>query len=146
MLNTRRNRPRPLRSGLLMTEVLVAAVVLVAVISVLTQLMIRGGRLQMDARRYQVALDELSNQIDRLTALNEDARNRALQALTPSPDAAATLPSAKLQAKTINDAAGHRLVLSLAWDRFGERRPITLVGWLPPASVTPDERAGGPSR
>ena len=52
--------------GVMMTEVLIASLVLVAVLSVLTQLFIRGGRLQMDNRRYQVALEELSNQMDRL--------------------------------------------------------------------------------
>lgn len=123
-----------------MTEVVVAAIVLVVVISVLTQLVVRGGRLQIENRLHQVALEELSNQLDRLINLDEGARTDAFERLTPSPEAQTMLPSAELQAEVFDDANGRRLVLSLAWDRYGQRRPITLVGWLPPADAPAPER------
>ncbi len=126
--------------GVMMTEVLIASLVLMAVLSVLTQLFIRGGRLQMDNRRYQVALEELSNQMDRLTSLEEDARRRALESLACSEASQIALGSPELTATRLDDADGRRLVLTLAWKHFGVRKPVTLVGWLAPADMTTSDR------
>jgi hypothetical protein len=118
--------------GFVLTEVIVAAIVLVAVVSVVTQLAVRSGRLRMDARHYQVATEELSNQLDRLLVLEESSRGEELKNLTPSPHAQNALSSPELTGAILDDADGRRIVLSLTWDRFGKREPVTLVGWLPP--------------
>lgn len=136
------NSRRTPHVGFLLTEVLVAAIVLAAVISVVSGLAVRSGRLRLDTRHYQVALEELTNQLDRLQALEEADRAAALERLTPSEHAQAVLASPKLSAQILDDAHGRRLTLSLAWDRFGKREPVTLVGWLPAVASGPgDEEA-----
>lgn len=131
-------RPHADARGFVLTEVLVAAIVLVAVVSVVTQLAVRSGRLRLDTRHHQVALEELSNQLDRLLALDEPARTTALENLTPSSLAQSALSSPELTAQILEDVDGRRLVLSLVWNRFGKREPVTLIGWLPPVDSTED--------
>ena len=57
---------------------IVAFVLLSTVMSVATPLLVRHGRLLIDQRRYRLALDEVSNQLDRLTALSEEEARAAL--------------------------------------------------------------------
>jgi len=120
------------RRGLFLTELIVAAGILVVVMSVVTTLTVKNARLRQDARHYRLAVDELSNQLDRLTSLDEASRQRALENLSPSPQIEDALPNPALKAETITDADGKRLVLRLSWDRPGKRMQVTLVGWINP--------------
>lgn len=112
-----------------------AAALLVTILSVVTPLAVRSGRVRQDTRRYLLAVDELSNQLDRLTALDRQHLPAALQRLAPSPCARRVLPSPELSGEMMSDEDGRRVVLRLSWDRCGDALPLTLVGWLDPPAV-----------
>jgi prepilin-type N-terminal cleavage/methylation domain-containing protein len=129
------------RRGFTLTELLVAATLLVSIFSVVTPLAVRSGRIRQETHRYQIALDELSNQLDRLTAIDEKKLADALDELVPSPQAESELPSPELTAEIIDDADGRRLILRLTWDRPAGAVPLTLVGWLDPTPGSSDRDA-----
>lgn len=110
-----------------MTEVIVAAGLLVAAFSVTTPLVVKNGRIWHQTRHQQLAMDELSNQMDRLLVASDEERAGSLKQLVVSEQVAAVLADAKLNSEIID---GERLVLSLSWDRGVEALPVRLVGWL----------------
>ena len=120
------------RRGYAMTDLVVGATLLVGVMSFVAPLAVRSGRLWQDSRHYRLALDELSNQLERLTSLDENERDTALAELSVSPQVKARLPNPMLEARKINDGDGARLVLQLQWDRVGPAKPVTLVAWVDP--------------
>lgn len=113
-----------------------------ALVNAVPQLIVRTGRLWQDIRHEQLAMDELSNQIDRLTALERPQRAAALAELVPSKPAQRALPNVKLQAQTVKDQAGTRLVVSIHWDRKIESKPLALVGWIDAAPKTENSSPG----
>lgn len=125
------------RSGTTLIELLVAFTLLTALLGAALPLIVRHQQLLASARTYRLALDELSNQLETLTALDAEQLPAALETLAPSPFATERLPGAKLNA--VLDASGDqpRLTLSLAWDELGRRdKPLALVAWLdPPAEL-----------
>ena len=127
---------RDKQRGFTLTELVVASSLLVAVMAMVAPLTVRSGRLWQESRHQQLAMDELSNQLERLTALDAEARTAALPQLAPSELVTAALPWATIQAETVRDEHGTRLVLRLNWDGRGNpSRPsssLTLVGWLDP--------------
>ena len=129
-----------------MIELVVAATLLVTVLSVATNLTVRSGRLWQDSRHYRLALDELTNQLERLTALPSDQRSEALTQLAPSAELAAALPHPEFTADTLDDELGTRLILRLNWDRQGKSKPVTLVGWIAslPTDATPSTGDASP--
>ncbi|MGI9455341.1 MAG: type IV pilus modification PilV family protein [Aeoliella sp.] len=129
------------RRGFTLTELLVAATLLVSILSVVTPLAVRSGRIRQDTHRHQIALDELSNQLDRLTAIDEKKLADALVELVPSRQAERVLPSPDLTTEIIDDADGRRLILRLTWDRPAGAVPLTLVGWLDPPPASSDRDA-----
>jgi hypothetical protein len=100
--------------------------------SVVASLTVHCGRLWQDTRHQQLVMDELSNELERLISLDSDERDKAIALLAPSEHLQSTLPSAEIIAETVRDTDGVRLVLSLNWDRPGNPRPVTFVGWLDP--------------
>lgn len=118
------------RHGFTVTELLVSALLLTSVMSLVGPLAVRSGRLWQDARQGRLALEELSNQLDRLTYLSEDQRNAALAELEPAESIRKALPNPQLTAEILHDRDGQRLVLQLTWDRVGTPGRCTLVGWL----------------
>jgi prepilin-type N-terminal cleavage/methylation domain-containing protein len=124
------------RNGFTLTELVVAASLLVGVMTVVAPLTVRSGRMWQDTRHQQLAMDELSNQLERLTSLDPRGRAAALTQLAPSEFLTTALPSATIEAETARDEHGTRLVLSLDWNRPGARSrqtpSVTLVGWLDP--------------
>lgn len=124
-----RNRPRK-RNGVTTTELVVAATLLVSVISLITPLTVRMGRIWQDARQIRLALGELSNQMERLTSMNAGQRETAIASLSPSIEIRHALPEARLHVQTIQDEDGTRLVISLQWKRAQPSNPISLEGWV----------------
>lgn len=118
------------RKGTTLTEMVVAATLMVSTMGIVAPLTVRTGRLWQDSRRYQLVMDELSNELERLASLTAEQRQPAMADLAPPDHLQATLPSATLVAETIRDADGTRLLLSMNWDRPGNPKPVTLVGWL----------------
>jgi prepilin-type N-terminal cleavage/methylation domain-containing protein len=137
--NSRLQPTQATRRGFSLIELIVAATLLIGAMSIVAPLAVRSARLQQDSQHYQLALDELSNQLERLTGLDADALETALAKLTPSPTVRDVLPHPVLSAETIVDDDGRRLVLQLQWDRVGPARPLTLVAWLDPPTTNPEE-------
>ncbi len=130
------NQFRNNRSGLAMTELVVAAGLLITALSLLATLSFRSGKLWQDSRHYKLAADELTNQLERLTLLDEAALDETLANLEVSPAIQTTLSDAKLSGRKIVDEFGPRVVLEINWDRAGKPEPLRLVGWL---SESPEE-------
>jgi hypothetical protein len=118
------------RNAFTLTELVVAAALMVSVMAVIAPLTVHSARLLQDTRHQQLVMDELSNELERLTMLAPDERDKAIAELVPSEHVRWMLPSAEITAETVRDEDGVRLVLSLNWDRPGRPRPITFVGWL----------------
>jgi hypothetical protein len=119
------------RRGTGTLDLLVSFTLLVTVISVATPLVVRHGRLLRSQRDYRLALDELSNQMDRLTALPLDELPQAVKQLSPSQFVSERLPGTRLSGELQPDESGARITLSLSWnetERF--RAPVALAGWV----------------
>jgi len=130
------------RRGFTMTELVVAATLLIAGLSVVAPLAVRSGRVWQDSRHYRLAVEELSNQLERLTSLDAVDRAAALSELVPSTQVSTALPNPMLSAETLTDENGTRLVLRLTWDRLGKSTPLTLVGWIDPLPKTTPSSTG----
>ena len=127
------------RRGLLITELIVAAGLLVAILSVVMPLAVRSGRLWQDSRHYRLATDELTNQLEVLTSFDESELSTAISNLNISAPLQDTLPNPELSAKVVADENGTRVVLRLTWDRIGNKStPVILVGWVSPLSAISD--------
>ncbi|HND56024.1 MAG TPA: hypothetical protein PLV92_26595, partial [Pirellulaceae bacterium] len=80
------------------------------------------------------ALDELTNQLDRLTALPSADVDAALRELKPSEFAAERLPGAELRVEVESIDFGRRVTLSLIWaEPRRSEAPVRLAAWLVPA-------------
>ena len=97
-------------------EVIVAFTLLSGVMAALAPLVVKHRRLLTAQRDYRLALDEVSNQLERLTALPAEEISTALQQLKPSEFAAAKLPGVELRGELESIDFGRRLRLSLTWD------------------------------
>ena len=95
-------------------------------------MIVRSARIWKQTRNHQLAVDELSSQMDRLIALPTDRRNESLKQLVVSPEVASVLPQATLSATKIDDRDGVHLELSIDWQRTGNAPPIRLVAWVDP--------------
>jgi hypothetical protein len=118
------------RRGLTATELIVAATLLVGVISLIAPLTVRIGRIWQDARQFRLATNELSNQLELLTGQSTEQRNVSLLELQPSPELHEALPGARLTGETIGDEDGLRIALTIEWDRAPGSKTLTLVGWV----------------
>ena len=125
------------RRGSTLSEVIVAAVLLLAGIGILVRGTVGAKQLWQDTQHYQLALDELSNQLERIVALEPNKRHVAIDSLEPSAMLKHLIPSARLAIETHNDEDGQRLVISVHSEGDGRLPKISLVGWLP-AETPPD--------
>jgi hypothetical protein len=136
--NLSRSKPRP---GVSSLEMLVSFGLLAAILGTATPLIVRHGRLLAPHREYQWALDELTNQLDRLTSLPVDQLPQAVKDLQPSSFAAEHLPDAELIAELAAADVGQRLTLRLAWNEPGRRAaPLTLSAWVMPSEAQEAKR------
>jgi Tfp pilus assembly protein PilV len=118
------------RRGVSTIEVLVAASLLMSVIGVSSSLVSRITKVYQATRHYQIAVNELANQMEVLTILSESEQKNTLKNLSLSPPVAEVLPNAKIEGRIIEDDSGARIVLSIRWERGSNAPPIELVAWL----------------
>ncbi len=118
------------RAGLTLVELMVAATLIVSGLTMIGKLTVTSGRMWQQTRQEQVALEELSNQLERLLALPPDQRDEAISELAPSAFAAERLQEATITARTFADSAGQRLELQINWNRHTPAKPLMLVGWI----------------
>ncbi len=130
-----------LRRGISVTEVLVAAILVMSIIGLVTPFTIRVGRVWQSTRQYRLAFNELANRMEMLTDLGLEKCNSALKGLTPSQTLSESLPGAQLKGEVVRDQDGTRLVLTLDWDRGAHSVPLSLVGWFDTEPVALDSSA-----
>jgi hypothetical protein len=128
-------RHRPATGAL---DLFVALTLLTTAMTVATPLIIRHGRLLKSQRDYRLALDELSNQLDLLTALPPGELPGAMQKLSPSEFVTQRLPGAKLIGELAPAEIGSRVTLKLSWNESQlMSAPATLAAWVFPNTPRP---------
>lgn len=118
------------RCGAILSEALVSAAILLAGIGIVAKSQYNLRRLWSDTRHFQLATDELCNQLDRLTRLPKDQLPKSLSELQISQEIAAVLPECRIEGKLIEDPLGARVQLNIDWKRVGSGKPLELTGWL----------------
>jgi hypothetical protein len=119
------------RAGTGSLDLLVSFTLLITAMTVATPLIVRHGRLLKSHRDYRLALDELSNQIDRLTALSPDELAQAAKQVSPSAFIAERLPGARLDCTLEPADVGTHVALTLSWNEAGRvRAPVALAAWV----------------
>lgn len=128
----------PQNRGLSLIEVIVAFTLLTSVMTLSLPLVVRHGRLLSAQRDYRIALDEVSNQLERITALEPNKVPSALEQLTISSAVAEKLPAATLKGELTPADIGGRVTMRLTW--AGVHGPaVTMSAWVFP----PIERSNG---
>jgi hypothetical protein len=131
------------RGGTTVLEIVISFTLLSTVLVFATPLVVRHGRLLAAQRHYRLALDELSNQFERLSELSAEELPAAIERLAPSAYAAARLPGAELHGELDAAEMGQRITLRLYWDEPGRRAaPVKLAGWVIPGSEKARRGAG----
>ena len=119
------------RSGFTSTELVVASSLMVATMAIIGPLAFRTSRLWKDTRDQQLAMQALSAELERLTALDPATRAQQIDNLTPSESLRLVAPDANLSAAIVENDDGVQLVVSLDWNQpNAPRAPLKLVGWL----------------
>jgi hypothetical protein len=87
-----------------------------------------------------VATQELSNQLDRLTRLNAEELDAAIQKLQASALCLRSLQDPKLIGKVTKDELGVRVNLRIRWQAHSQPMQAELAGWLidPKSSGVPE--------
>ena len=93
------------RAGTTITELLVACTIVGTLLTTTVPVLVRTGRLSRELSRHRLALDELSNQLDRLTLLPLDELKPSLNALTLDESVAAHLSRGRITRRARTGAA-----------------------------------------
>jgi len=130
-----------------MTEVVVAASLLMTGMAIVVPMILRCGRLRQQTHMESMVVDELSSQVERLTHLDETRRDDAIGELRVPKYLDSLLGTSSIEAQVIDDIEGRRVVVGIDWKRIGDPPPVTLVGWIDasPGEV-PGERNRGAKR
>ena len=99
-------------------------------LGVATPLVVRHSRLQQSQCDYRLALEELSNQLARISIMSADERSAGLDQLTPSDFVGKHLTNVKLQNQREQIELGERITLKITWND-GPRSTATqsLAAW-----------------
>lgn len=142
--NSRANR----RLGTGSLDLLVSFTLLMTVLTAVTPLVVRYHRTVKSHRDYRLTLDELSNQMERLTALPAAELTDTIKKLTPSKFIQSRLAEPKLTGELQAADGGTRITLRMTWaETERDRAPVTLAGWVfaaPPATGPTAAQAGTP--
>ena len=135
--------PRAIRRGFTVIEVSLALAVLLAASILLTQFLVASSQQRKLADQRRLALEELSNRLERVMAAKwDDVNGAAIEGQEFSPTVQENLPAAKLTASVADEpgpASGKRVTLEISWEQHGQRvSPIGLIGWkFPPREARP---------
>ncbi|MEM8665903.1 MAG: hypothetical protein AAGG48_00200 [Planctomycetota bacterium] len=127
------------RSGFSLTELIVCASLLMAVMSFIATLSIRTNRLWQDTRLQKLAIDELSNQLEELTSLDRAGAEKAIADLELSEAIRNSMPQASIDGEIVRINDSTQIVLTLWIDgkdgpTTTRHAPLELVGFLSPAN------------
>lgn len=124
------------RGGFTLVELIVAGVVLGAVMTLTMQLLAAVTRQHQEAQRRQLAMIELENVLERITAGNfEQVTAEVMAEIHPSDEIARRLPSCELSVSLHEPGgppAAKRITVSMRWlNRQGQFvAPVRLVTWV----------------
>ena len=118
------------RSGFTKLELLVAATLLSTMFAIVSPLFSRLNQVWHSTRWYQLASQELMNQMESITQLSRQECNTAIEELEIAPEILAAIPGAELTGKMDPSSDGDRIVLSIQLPASVRSEPILLVGWL----------------
>ncbi len=129
------------RAGVTTFEVMVAATLLLASLSIFGPLAIRIGRTLQETRQVRLATEELSNQLEGFHGLTRSEIEHRLTSLATSEQLGEVLTNARLSGRVLEDDQPLGIELSLTWDRVASAKPLVLVGWphVKETSVMPDQ-------
>ncbi|MCA9182034.1 MAG: hypothetical protein KDA51_11295 [Planctomycetales bacterium] len=130
MSNRSMNRQSHHRRGSMLTELMVAAGLLATAMGLVATCAVADQRLQRMQREHRLAVDELSNQLERLLALPPSEVDIGVQQLEPSDWITERLPEIQLTAQRHRDELGDRVELQLQWKRAGNPPPLVAVAWM----------------
>ena len=126
------------RRGFSVTEVLVSAVLLMTVMSLVGTACHRVNLIWFDVNHHRVAVCELSNHLEELTAMKPEQAIAAVNTLKPSAFCCQALDSPELTGEIFKDDLGSRVVLQITWKRPVAANPVTMSGWIVPAEADSD--------
>ena len=129
------------RRGLSYAEVLVSATVLTTIMSLVTVSSFRISRVWKDVQHQRIAVNELSDQLDRLTMSPVEEIEDLIDSLEASKECQSQLADPQLNGLIeTEEEIGHRLTLLLTWqNHLGERsKPETLSAWWPRTGESED--------
>jgi len=133
------------RRGTTITEFVVACTLLGSLTALVVPSAVRIRRLQQTIRHDRIAMDEVTNQLDRLTQLPLDQLRQEVDGLTPSEFAVSGLPNPKLTGTLQDSEDGYRLSLEISWDSPGRRvAPLVMATWVYPTSAKGRPADGSP--
>lgn len=123
------------RRGTTITEFVVACTLLGSLMLFVGPSVVRIGRLQQAIRQDRIAMDELTNHLDRLTQLPLNELKQEVDTISPSEFAMSRLPDPKLSGTLQVSEEGYRLALEISWDRPGRSvAPLAIATWIYPAA------------
>ena len=121
----------PTRRGVLMIEVVVAASILLMILSVTVSAAFRTRRLWDRIEKRSTAMAELTLAMDQTLPEVGDWPPGQTRDLPVDSEAQRWLPGVKIAATRRQDSHGDRLVMTIDWQRDGPQgSPIELVGWI----------------
>ena len=135
------------RRGSLLTEAFVALVLLGALVSVVGQSTVRLTRQATLSRQHLVALEILTNQLERACALSNAEAKPGIQPFALAESAQGDLPDASCAREWKELDGGWHVTVTLHWRNAFSPEPIvvSLASWIPRATVTGTARVEPPS-
>lgn len=140
------------RAAFALLEIMVAATLVLTGMVIIAKLSVASGRMWVQTRHERLAMEELSNQLEYLVALDADDLDLATQKISPADHVAKSLANVTILAKPVRDGDGSRIEMTIQWgDKLeslsaeeavlqGRLRRLSLVGWIDPLDVA------GPNR
>jgi len=128
------------RNGVSTIELVVASSMLIVVMTFATTMIFKIQSVVKETRYERIAVNELSNQLEKLTIMELEQAKTAIESLAASDDCKSVLNEPKLTGAVVQDPIGHRVDLQIGWQSVNVRKPIRLSGWIVSASEeTEDE-------
>lgn len=118
------------RRAISLFELIVACGVLFTGISLVSTGAFQVARMTQACRRYQLAQDEVANQIEMLVHLKADELVDVIGRLEVSEQVQATLDKPVMSAALIDDEDGKRVFAKLFWKEGESTITVSLMGWV----------------
>ncbi|MEO9593873.1 type IV pilus modification PilV family protein [Rhodopirellula bahusiensis] len=118
------------RNAFTMIELVVAASILIALMSVVTSLTFRIHQVWQDTNQQRIATWAVSSELERITSLPLDEIEATLDELEASEELQNLLSDPEWSGDFLDDELGPRVALRLDWKRRHPGTPLELVGWV----------------